>query len=144
MDDTRHNLARITLRWMIRQIFLSGCGIQFQANRLSEIGMDPNSLYPEVKTRPSALPVDSIVESGRGKSSVDNIQCKYCAPPSPTLSQDDGTVIEDPVDEEHEDLHDALCPMYDQLELKWGWWILEFIPLIHLRRDKKGRAEKVV
>jgi hypothetical protein len=31
--------------------------------------------------------------------------------------------------EEDLDLHDALSPIYDQLTLKWFWWILELLPL---------------
>jgi len=31
--------------------------------------------------------------------------------------------------EEEEELLDALCPMFDQLELAPGWWILECIPI---------------
>ena len=30
--------------------------------------------------------------------------------------------------EEEEDLADALSPIYDQLSLRWGWWILELMP----------------
>jgi hypothetical protein len=31
--------------------------------------------------------------------------------------------------EEEEELYDALSPVYDQLKIKWYWWILEVIPL---------------
>lgn len=33
--------------------------------------------------------------------------------------------------EEEEDLRDALCPIYDQLSLAPGWWILELLPMRH-------------
>lgn len=33
--------------------------------------------------------------------------------------------------EEDEDLRDALCPLYDQLSLVPGWWLLEFLPMRH-------------
>ena len=32
------------------------------------------------------------------------------------------------VSEEQEDLADALCPIHDQLALKWWWWIFKVIP----------------
>lgn len=146
-NDTRHSLARIPLRWMIRQIFITKCGIQFDADRLREIGMDPDSLYPEVKPRPPPLPVDSVTRPETKKDQLKNdseaILCKHCTPSSPTSSRDEGTAIEEPINEEHEDLHDALCPIYDQLELKWSWWILEYVPLIHLTQ-RNGRAEKTI
>ena len=31
--------------------------------------------------------------------------------------------------EEEEDLADALCPLYDQLDIAKGWWVLELLPL---------------
>lgn len=132
---------------MIRQIFLTKSGIQFEADRLREVGLDPNSLYPDVKPRPPALPVDSVtkpeVSKDQLKDDSESIQCKYCTPSSPMSSHSEGTAVEDPVNEEHEDLHDALCPIYDQLELKWGWWLLEYIPLVHLKH-RNGRAEKTI
>ncbi|KAI5116432.1 hypothetical protein M0805_000211 [Coniferiporia weirii] len=57
-NDTRHSLARITLRWMIRECFLTNTGIQFEADKLRDIaGIDPANLYPIVKPRPPPLPV---------------------------------------------------------------------------------------
>jgi hypothetical protein len=39
--------------------------------------------------------------------------------------------------EEHEELLDALSPLYDQLDLSKAWWILEILPLRHLVQDRK-------
>jgi hypothetical protein len=45
---------------------------------------------------------------------------------------DDTTAPPEPVlTEEEEELRDALSPVYDQLSLKWIWWLLEFIPMKH-------------
>jgi len=43
-NGTRNALARIPLRWMIRQCFLAKTGIMFHGERLKTIGLDPNSL----------------------------------------------------------------------------------------------------
>ena len=51
-NDVRHNLARIPLRWMIRQCFLTNTGIRFHAELLRTVGLDPTSLFPIVKPRP--------------------------------------------------------------------------------------------
>ena len=65
-NGTRHSLARIPLRWMIRECFRTHTGIQFEADKLYEFGIDPHSLYPKVlprgvlesekKTLPDTLP----------------------------------------------------------------------------------------
>ena len=44
--------------------------------------------------------------------------------------------------EEHEELLDALSPIYDQLELSKAWWILEFIPMRHHVQDRKQLSWK--
>jgi hypothetical protein len=56
-DDTEHALARIPLRWMIRECFKTNTGIMFDVDGLREIGLDPARLYPEVLPRPPPLPV---------------------------------------------------------------------------------------
>ena len=50
-NDTPHSLARIPLRWMIRQCFLAKTGIQFEAEKLRDIGLAPETLYPRVIQR---------------------------------------------------------------------------------------------
>lgn len=151
---------------MIRECFAADSGIQFQAKRLHEIGLDPHSLYPYVKPRPPPLPVSSIVlppeeHEKRKKSPVEDLLCKMC----PVIeeaheaehaldesnkramdgedSQDSGDCHAE-VDEEHEELHDALSPHYDQLSEKWTWWLLELLPLVHLHQKEDGSTMKVV
>ncbi|THU90421.1 hypothetical protein K435DRAFT_841466 [Dendrothele bispora CBS 962.96] len=55
---TRHSLARISLRWMVRECFKTKTGIMFDSNRLRKIGLDPSSLYPMVLPRPAPIAVD--------------------------------------------------------------------------------------
>ena len=106
-NTTRHNLARIPLRWMIRQCFLTNTGIRFHAELLRTVGLDPGDLYPIVKERPEPL---------------------YYSPNAPVP---DGTAPGRRLTEEEEDLADALCPIYDQLSLAKFWWTLEVIPMRH-------------
>jgi len=115
-NDTPNNLARISLRWMIRECFKTGTGIMFNPKRLQEVGLDPTSLYPLVLPRPPPLPVGSA----RIRSRRDPIKAEPL-----------GT-------EEEEELKDALTPAYDQLEIAWYWWILELLPTKH--RFQKGDA----
>ncbi|PIL31279.1 hypothetical protein GSI_05977 [Ganoderma sinense ZZ0214-1] len=103
-DDTPHTLARIPLRWMIRECFKKDTGIRFHAELLKDIGLDPASLHPIVKERPSALQPDT--------PHFDTV-----VGPAPEVTE-----------EEHE-VRDALSPIYDQLALAPYWWLLEFLPM---------------
>ncbi|KAI0756454.1 hypothetical protein C8Q80DRAFT_1128679 [Daedaleopsis nitida] len=50
LDTEKHSLARIPLRWMIRECFRTNTGIRFHAELLKEIGLDPATLWPISKT----------------------------------------------------------------------------------------------
>ena len=155
-NGERHSLARIPLRWMIRECFEAKTGIIFDANMLrNEVGMNVDfdkmwlkplpprlSPRPELKTQhiqpnddiPSFLSslwkfvwsavsfpfilLTSLITGGR-KPSV-NVEPR---PRSPFL------------DEDVEELQDALSPIYDQLPRQWYWRVLEWIPL-HVKKQK--------
>lgn len=62
-NGTRHSLARIPLRWMIRQCFLAGTGIQFHRSSFAAIGIDPKNLYPiVVPPQAPILPTAELVQ----------------------------------------------------------------------------------
>ncbi|KLO20166.1 hypothetical protein SCHPADRAFT_32706 [Schizopora paradoxa] len=167
-NKTRHSLARIPLRWMIRECFETNCGIQFEAERLHSIGMDPRTLYPRVLQRPDPLPLSSIVlphhaghpdEGKKLKKKPMEIRviCGTCPDEEPerlTREESEGTIVDTATDkdhelgvfaqEEHEELHDALQPMFDQLQISKGWWILEMVPLIHRVQKRNGEHVKVL
>ena len=187
-NDTPHNLARIPLRWMIRQCFLEGTGIQFHTPLLRHVGLDPSSLYPIVKERPAeiyATPenVDSLIQKSiaqhtfystradahaRGASAQDAADQAAASHPlfDPTTPTTPGAspihermgtgkaFADSSIDltalsvaalhltEEEEDLLDSLCPIYDQLDIAWGWWALELVPFKH--RYQEGHGTKWV
>ncbi|KAF9460648.1 hypothetical protein BDZ94DRAFT_888541 [Collybia nuda] len=116
----RHSLARISLRWMVRQCFLTGTGIIFTTDSIKKLGFDPNSLYPAVSQRPAPLPVEDL-------------EIRRVPKPRTTLTKlRQGEWPDEPepkqMSEEEEELYDALTPSYDQLELKRAWWLLEIVP----------------
>jgi hypothetical protein len=151
---TPHNLARVPLRWMIRETFKTNTGIIFDAEGLRRIGLDPDKL---VQPRPPALALgqNPIPHSPSPPSSwwpqlwpfsrkteLEKCQTVF----SRTTS--DGTVHVDVHDEdggllegteEEEDLKDALMPIYDQLRLHWAWHILEFIPIWYRWQTKDNK-----
>ncbi|KAL4070342.1 hypothetical protein J3A83DRAFT_3177895 [Scleroderma citrinum] len=98
-NTERFSLARIPLRWMIRECFKTNTGIQFLSSKLKLMGVDPTTLHP-VRPRPPAV---------HGNRREADPKCPF-------------------VSEEHEDLSDALSDMYDQLQLRPFWWILEVVP----------------
>ncbi|KAJ7094734.1 hypothetical protein B0H15DRAFT_938288 [Mycena belliarum] len=114
-NEVPHALARISLRWMIRECFKTKSGIMFNSDGLRKIGLDPASLYPLVAPRPLALPA--------GTACIQAIPTKT----SESSVETERALLGD-TEEAHE-LMDALSPIYDQLSLKWFWWILEWLPI---------------
>jgi hypothetical protein len=99
-NDTRNSLARIPLRWMIRQCFILQTGIMFHKEMMKTIGVNPDTLWPVVLPRP----------------------------PMMTTVVNEITAPAVFVDEQREDLLDALSPIYDQLKKVKPWWLLEVLP----------------
>jgi hypothetical protein len=118
-NGTRNSLARIPLRWMIRQSFLANTGIMFHKDTLPKVGLDPDTLYPHLLPTPPAI--------------FQDLKMHTIPLPDPKIISDDrkAVVYTDGgcfVNKAEEDLADALSPAYDQLELKHFWWLLEVIP----------------
>ncbi|KAH7926861.1 hypothetical protein BV22DRAFT_1008135 [Leucogyrophana mollusca] len=151
-NGTRNSLARIPLRWMIRECFKANTGILFHRESFKQIGMDPDSVYPYVKPRPPprfqnphivgphpppGAPMTNFDENAPLPSEAHLIPV-----PKPQVVKGDPTVVVysdggDFVSEEEEDLADALSPVYDQLVLAKGWWILEVLPQKqHYQKDE--------
>lgn len=61
VDTTKHCLSQITLRWMVRQIVVSKCGIVFDDIALARHGIDVTSdPMTSVKAYPKELEDDKI------------------------------------------------------------------------------------
>jgi len=117
-NATRHNLARIPLRWMIRQCFILKTGILFHKNMFKNIGLDPETLYPHVIHRPP------LVHYTPGC-----LAHRFDPPINFAKDYKQTVKFEEPfINEEEEDMLDALAPIYDQLKMVKGWWILEILP----------------
>jgi len=126
-NGTRNSLARIPLRWMIRECFKLNVGILFHRDMFKQIGMDPASLYPHVQARPPPM-----YQAPKVPGSPDSTM-KALTASRPKVVNGDPTVVAycdngDFVSEEVEDMLDAVSPMYDQLRIGPVWWLLEVIP----------------
>ncbi|KAL0566971.1 hypothetical protein V5O48_015019, partial [Marasmius crinis-equi] len=116
-NKTRNSLARIPLRWMIRQCFLLNTGILFHREMLRYVGMDPADpakLYTPVSPKPRAQSAPAL-RRRQGSAMTPNSRLSFWT--------------DDFLNEEQEDLRDALSPMNDMLSQNWAWWILEVLPL---------------
>lgn len=130
-NGTPHTLARITLRWMIRECFKMETGIQFITEGIRGVGLDPTALYPYVQKRPPAL-------SSKG------LQIQHIPSPATLKLQNFAgmeNLVEVHMSEEEHELRDAMSPIYDQLSLAWFWWILELFPI--KQRFQKGDSSWV-
>ncbi|KAL1749282.1 hypothetical protein HDZ31DRAFT_59566 [Schizophyllum fasciatum] len=107
-NETRHSLARIPLRWMIRQCFLLETDILFHRDLLHKVGLDPETLWPVVRPKNEIKRKTSSSASSSAASTKGDAHPFEC--------------------EEEEDERDAVSPAYDQLTIRPHWWILEFIP----------------
>jgi hypothetical protein len=128
-NEETTNLARLPLRWMIRECFKSNTGILFNSDGLRRLGLNPDSLWPEVRPRPPPIQAPSTFIRPIPRSSK-----------SPVTSQDTTDTPDPSVfkTEEELDLEDAMSPIYDQLSLVKPWWILEFIPIKSKYHDGRG------
>jgi hypothetical protein len=121
---TAHTLARIPLRWMIRECFKLDTGITFYSERLRKIGLDPNTLYPHVLPRPPGL---------SGSSMKIRQRVAEDCPEEKVLCET----------EEEAELHDALSPHHDQLDIAPFWWILEYLSLQRKYRDVSQNGDAI-
>ncbi|KAG6828485.1 hypothetical protein H0H87_001826 [Tephrocybe sp. NHM501043] len=130
-NKTRNSLARIPLRWMVRECFKARTGILFHTNALRTIGLDPCTLYPHVLPRPP--PTVNATDYAFEKANKPSIFRRITAHQRRKKNAEAMKVVmtndHSKIDEEMEDLRDALSPVYDQLELKRWWWLLEILPL---------------
>jgi len=95
-DGVRHSLARIPLRWMIRQCFLTNTGILFRRDTFQRIGMDPQSAAPARQTSPSPVPIltsfDTVAHTKYSKAYHDTEQ------PTATRLQAGHVPLHEPLD----------------------------------------------
>ena len=123
-NDTRNALARVPLRWMVRQCFLADTGIMFNGQLLAQIGLDPGTLYPRVLPRPDPV---TFERADRSRIASDHS--------TGTVTIVNKEMI---LSEEEEDLADILSPINDELALSKSWWLLEILPLKQRHQKKDG------
>ncbi|QRW26716.1 choline transport protein [Rhizoctonia solani] len=139
LNETKNHLARIPLRWMVRECFLNNTGILFHSTELAEIGLSPCSLWPIVKI-PTPLPPLPTSELKHELDPTDGTLVD--SPPSTPLPGNPLLPLAHLTLGSNEDANDAITPIYDQLTIAKWWWILEVMPLRqrYQRHDKTWRT----
>jgi len=134
-NGVKPSLARISLRWMIREIFRTNTGIIFSSIALARIGMDPSSLYPVVLPRGPAVsdPSDFIQEIPKVQPSSNN-----AFEVSLQRESFEALLAES---EEELDHKDSLAPMHDRLSNTMSWWLLELLPVRYERQEDDAEWE---
>ena len=141
---------------MIRECFRVNTGIIFDAHMLQhEVGLDINSITqapPRIKPEGDHLLPPEKMEHGfvtflKGLWALVKAPAIWLVSlfrklvvhsepkPNPNFTAKESRFISE--GEAHEELHDALSPVYDQLSAHMYWQIMEWIPWI----SKKQRAE---
>ncbi|KAF8526093.1 hypothetical protein JB92DRAFT_2873303 [Gautieria morchelliformis] len=136
-SDMPRTLSNISLRWMLREIVQSRCGIQFDSDALvragvplSMLGLETNfetSLSQAAAKAAQSSPTKlNSGESTKGETMVQVAQ----VPLSPTDTVGGEAAKEDAVD--------AVQELHDELKITPIWWVIEIIPLFQSWQDEKG------
>ncbi|KAF9528165.1 hypothetical protein CPB83DRAFT_855015 [Crepidotus variabilis] len=131
-NEIRNSLARIPLRWMIRECFRLNTGILFHRDTFKQVGLDWTTLWPVVKERP-----DPVAEFSQGPPTLTR--------ELPTMGLN-GTFddVTDFISEEEEDLADIMSPTNDMLQISKSWWVMECLPQkIRFQTDDDAWVKKL-
>lgn len=121
-NETEPSLGYISLRWMVQEVIEAQCGVLFDMNEVMKL---------QAKTDPEGIH-NQFGESNKKTSSNENCPTSGERPSKgdcPPIEGSPKTTVEgDP----------ALAPIHDQLALKRGWWILEYLPTFPSWQDEDG------
>ncbi|EJT99623.1 hypothetical protein DACRYDRAFT_82035 [Dacryopinax primogenitus] len=104
---------RIPLTWMIREIVLANTGIVFDEEALAADGI----ILPQPNPQTTIVSGDSVDKSQTTRvlvieNHISNLNKRYA--------------------------EDVVALVFDQLKLKWAWWILEIMPFTYRIARKRG------
>lgn len=133
-DAVRYSLADISLRWMVKQVILSQCGIKFDAVALRRADID-------VSTIVLFTPAQQTDEQKF------NLEAGASSPTSPGSSGEVG--VRDHMIRKGKEAdikaqtwpreEDVLADIHDELKIQPMWWPLEFMPMKFTWQEADGR-----
>jgi len=123
-DDCRYSLADVSLRWMVKQVVLSQCGILFDHAALRRADIDISTI---VFTDPQQPTVGDFWKKGShaskspsaasGRESADGHDAAGLWPTA----------------------HDVLADCHDMLRSEKAWWTLEMFPMKYAWQEADGK-----
>ena len=149
-NDEPYSLARIPLRWMIRECFKTGTGIVFDARMLrDDVGLDidegigPTAVVPK-RLSPGVLrkPTGGELEGFSPRHIPDAIMSELSSPSRWIQGKLSSLRLHNSKKPKHtsqrpkhvsskesdEDINDALSPIVDQIKMHPAWNIIEWMP----------------
>ena len=136
-DTVRYSLADVSLRWMVKQVILSQCGIKFDAAALRRADIDVSTIVLVGPTQPT------VEQVWRRKSEA---EAEASSQASPGSFGEDGSgeyMLQKGKDKDAETQawpreQDILADIHDQLKLQPLWWLLELIPMKFTWQEDDG------
>lgn len=144
-NDVTSSLADIPLRWMMREVVASQCGIEFDPEAMARFNVHMD--FPTPSSEPVDLPMLTLNGGAAGSNgkggqfSADDV----ASPVSDNGGDGSGVGVgtgtgggaggTSPAPSQ--DSLDCMQPTHDQLVASPVWWLLEIIPLPFSWQDKK-------
>ena len=126
-DDCRYSLADISLRWMVKQVVFSQCGILFDHAALRRADIDISSI---VFADPRQPTVGDFWKRG---SQTTKHQLAEPVRENDDNASGGGDAEQWPID------RDVLTDSYDQLKSQKIWWMLELLPMKYAWQEASGK-----
>ncbi|EJF63499.1 hypothetical protein DICSQDRAFT_154002 [Dichomitus squalens LYAD-421 SS1] len=153
-NSTKLSLSDVTLRWMVRELVLAQCGVQFDQAALKRANIPQSIFQGEGMVLPRgatlhASPRDGAIPLTERKTDpVEDVNVPGQLDPSnPDPSNDENPGQQAPSGPSEGDGGDplgvdvdALQPLHDQLTADPAWWLLEIIPLPYTITDATGKT----
>ena len=126
-DDCRYSLAGISLRWMVKQVVLSQCGILFDHAALRRADIDISTIVFTDSHQPT------VSDLWKNKSSTSESPTAESSHEEADGQSDHGAAELWPVDQ------DVVTDCHDELKLKKVWWMLEALPTKYAWQEASGK-----
>jgi len=126
-DDCRYSLAGISLRWMVKQVVLSQCGILFDHAALRRADIDISTIVFTDSHQPT------VSDFWKNKSSTSESPIAESSHEKADGQSDHDAAELWPVDQ------DVVTDCHDELKLKKVWWMLEALPTKYAWQEASGK-----
>ena len=127
VDDCRYSLADISLRWMVKQVILSQCGILFDHTALRKADINIVNIVFRDPDQPS---VGDFWKESQTSKSPSTEPSHHWSDDHP----DEGGAAEPwPTDQ------DVLADSHDEFKARKVWWMLELFPMKYAWQEANGK-----